>query len=141
MSLPSDRCTTLARTTGALYNRRVCKFILKVLATNKDLIMGVSEFYKFLGSEHPQCRQSLNAGEALELYLRGKIVSIDVAQWLTKTSEVVSHASAFQKSHISDEQRSLYPLQELFFRIRNLVLRGGARYIIGVLDASKASRG
>ena len=100
--------------------------------------MGVNEFFRFINDCYPDCRQAVKSGAALEQVLRGKIVCIDIGQWQTRTAQIVEQRSHFHREHISEEQRIIYPLRELFFRIRNLLIRGGARYVIGVLDSSKA---
>ena len=100
--------------------------------------MGVSEFFRFLQDRFPDSHVSVGSGAALEQCLRGKIVTIDIGQWQTRTAEIVERR--FRGEHISDEQRILYPLQTLFYRIRNLVLRCGVRYVVGVMDASKARK-
>lgn len=73
----------------------------------------------------------------MEQHIRGKVVCIDISQWQTRTAAIVNQRFAHGTS---EEECALYPLQTLFLRVRNLMVKGGARYVVGVLDASKAKR-
>lgn len=97
--------------------------------------MGIEGLWSYL-AEQDKLVDNLLGGAAFQNHCQGKIVAIDVSQWVNRAFQ---QAQNFPAEKYTKEEMRLHPLKCLFQRIKNYVCRGGCAYVLGVLDAPRAA--
>lgn len=65
--------------------------------------------------------------------LNDKVIAVDVAHWVNES------IAMGKRRNLDDVEIRIKTLQDIFSRVRALVVRCGVRYVVGVIDASSSN--